>query len=125
MKTPWWQWLPVFGWRIVTAVEAADNVPKRLPRNGAVLVGSHFRPKWVVFDCPCRAGHRIMLNTDKSRSPYWSTTVRGPLTISPSVDYQDSQRRCHYLVRNGRITWVRDDRHKMRFTDQLKLWSGR
>lgn len=107
-KIPWWQWLPVFGWRVVMVVDSADEIPQKLPRNSAVLVGSSTRPKWVVFDCPCRSGHRIMLNTDSARSPRWSTTVTGPLTISPSVDYNHPVRRCHYFVRNGRIEWVHD-----------------
>lgn len=104
----WWQWLPFFRWRIVAVVDAADNVPKRLPRNGAVLVGPRTRPKWIVFDCPCRGGHRVMLNTDRVRSPYWSTTIKGALTISPSVSYDHPARRCHYFVRNGRISWVHE-----------------
>jgi hypothetical protein len=107
-KIRFWQWLPVFRWRVVAVVDSADEVPRKLPRNGAVLVGSHTRPKWIVFDCPCRSGHRIMLNTDRARSPHWSTTVQGRLTISPSVDFKESNRRCHYFVRNGRIRWVHD-----------------
>jgi hypothetical protein len=112
MKISWWQWLPIFRWRIVAIVEAADEVPTRLPRNGAVLVGSAERPKWIAFDCPCRSGHRIMLNTDKSRLPHWSTTSQGRLTISPSVDYYEVPKRCHYFVQNGRIRWVHDRKAK-------------
>ncbi len=63
-KISWWQWLPLVGWlsgwRIVVVVESADEVPQRLPYNGAALVGSTDRPKWIVFDCPCQTGHRIM-----------------------------------------------------------------
>ena len=105
-KIHWWQWLPIFRWRVVAVVDSGDNVPRRLPRNGAVLVGPRARPKWIAFDCPCRARHRIMLNTDESRWPYWSTTLRGPLTISPSIDYYHSKGRCHYFIRNGRSSWV-------------------
>jgi len=107
-KIPLWEWLPIFGWRIVAVVDAADNVPQRLPRNGAVLVGSPTRPKWIAFDCPCRRGHRILLNTDKGRFPYWTTTVQGPLTISPSIACDDPVWRCHYLVRNGRVRWIHE-----------------
>ena len=106
-RIQWWQWWPFFRWRIVAVVDAADEVPNRLPRNGAVLVGTRLRPKWIVFDCPCRSGHRIMLNTDKLRLPQWSTTVKGPLTILPSVDYHESSQRCHYFIRKGRVKWVR------------------
>lgn len=104
----WWQWLPIFQWRIVSVVDAADEVPLRLPRNGAVLVGSESRLKWIVFDCPCRGGHRVMLNIDRERMPHWSIATRGRLTILPSVDYcENPSRHCHYFVRNGRIKWIK------------------
>jgi hypothetical protein len=106
IKISWWQWLPIFGWRIVAVVESADDIPQRLPRNGAVLVGSRAQPKWIAFDCPCRSGHRIILNTDKLRLPYWITNVQGPLTLSPSIDYVHPKRRCHYFILNGRIEWI-------------------
>jgi len=109
-KISWWQWLPFFRWRIVTVVDSADNVPERLPRNGAALVGDRAHPKWIVFDCPCRRGHRIMLNIDKARSPRWSTTSQGLLSISPSVDYQHLARRCHYFITRGRIKWVHESK---------------
>lgn len=106
-KISWWQWLPVFGWRIVTTVESADDIPTRLPRNGVVLVGQMTKPKWVAFDCPCRTGHRILLNTDRARRPYWSVIVSAKLSINPSVDYHDKHMRCHYFIRNGRTDWAR------------------
>lgn len=107
----WWQWLPIHSWRIVAVVESADEIPQRLPRNGVVLVGTSTYPKWIVFDCPCRNGHRIMLNTDKARRPYWILKKQDNLTIHPSIDFQDTKRRCHFFIRNGRMTWAygRDD----------------
>ena len=102
----WWQWLPVLKWRVVGVVDSADHVPVRLPRNGVVLVGSSTKPKWIAFDCPCRTGHRIMLNADQSRWPHWSLSGRKRLTIVPSIDYKRTTGRCHYLVRNGRVQWV-------------------
>ena len=106
MNISWWQWLPFFGWRIIGIVDSADEIPQRLPRNGAVLVGQRTHPKWIAFDCPCREKHRILLNTDKARSPYWSITINEQLTISPSIDYHDSKKRCHFFVRKGRIIWT-------------------
>jgi hypothetical protein len=107
-RISWWQWIPIFRWRIVAVVESADDVPRRLPRNGVVLVGQRSRPKWFAFDCPCRRGHRILLNADATRVPRWSGTLRGPLSIKPSVDYLGAAHRCHYFVRNGRIRWVHE-----------------
>jgi hypothetical protein len=106
VKISWWQWLPFFRWRIVATVESADEIPARLPRTGAVLVGSQLRPKWIAFDCPCRRGHRIMLTTDKAHAPHWTTTVKGRLTISPSIDFNAPTQRCHYFIRNGRVQWT-------------------
>lgn len=106
LKISWWQWLPIHGWRIVGVIESADEIPLRLPRNGAILVGALSNPKWIAFDCPCQNGHRIMLNTDKNRWPYWSINIQDSLTISPSIDYRDSKLRCHYFIRNGRIKWI-------------------
>ena len=111
MKIAWWQWLPFWRWRVVGTVESADEIPDRLPRNGAVLVGSATYPKWIGFDCPCRRGHRIMLNADTSRRPAWRVdAANGRLTIAPSVDFVGSEFRCHYFVRNGRIEWTKDNR---------------
>src|ERR1700729_1097246 len=65
-------------------VEAADEIPEKLPRNAAVIVGTALRPKWIAFDCPCLSGHRIMLNLDHDRRPYWQISkVDGPLSLSP------------------------------------------
>ncbi|MGH6950800.1 MAG: DUF6527 family protein [Vitreimonas sp.] len=53
-----------------------------------------------------------MINADKNRRPFWSlgVTPRQRLTISPSVDYAEQRKRCHYFVRGGRILWARDTR---------------
>lgn len=105
----WWEWLPIFGWRIVAIVDSADQVPRRLPRNGAVLVGSRVYPKWIAFDCPCRTGHRILLNLDRARWPCWSTPADRTLSLVPSVDSDEAERRCHYFIRDGHIEWIHDD----------------
>lgn len=110
MKIRWWDWLPFQPWRIVEIVNDADNISERLPRNGASLVGSAGVYKWIAFDCPCRIGHRILLNIDPARRPYWTVDFahRRRLTVMPSVDYGDSERRCHYFMRRGRVLWARN-----------------
>lgn len=109
MKIRWWDWLPFQPWRIVQIVDDADDVAQQLPRNGISLVGRPGAYKWVVFDCPCRTGHRILLNLDPGRRPYWQIDAasRRRLTIRPSVDYSDATKRCHYFVRKGNILWAR------------------
>lgn len=101
----WWQRLPHRKWRLVLAVNEADEVPERLPRHSAVLVGPADREKWIAFDCPCRQGHRVMLNLDRSRLPVWVVASRRPLTVSPSID-DYTKGRCHFVLRQGKIKWV-------------------
>jgi hypothetical protein len=111
-RIPWWEWLPIFPWRIVAAVAAADEVPTTLPRNGVVLVGNHQHSKWLVFDCPCRTGHRIMINLDRANRPYWRLSGRYRISVEPSIDFKNAQRRCHYFIRNGKIAWAHDHRSR-------------
>jgi len=106
MKIRWWKWLPFQPWRTIGLAESADEVPDRLPRNGVALVGSPDRIKWIIFDCPCRRGHRIMLNADIGRAPHWQLNGDWRLSITPSIDYDSSEMRCHYFIRNGRIIWA-------------------
>ena len=103
-QVPWWQWLPLFRWRVVASCEAADEVPLALPRNGAVLVASGDFVKWLVFDCPCRTGHRLMLPLQGK--PRWRVESTQGLTVMPSVDFHGKGRRCHYFIRTGRVEWV-------------------
>ena len=105
---PWWRSLPFpwRRWRIVERVNAADEVPERLPQRGVVLVGEAKCPAWAVFDCPCGTGHRLMLNLDQARYPYWTIEVPKPLSIRPSIDNITSERRCHFIVRSGEIRWA-------------------
>ncbi len=107
-RIPWWQWNPFIAWRIVAFVEAADEVPHRLPAKGAVVVGSIQRPKWLAFDCPCRTGHRIMVSLDPLHSPHWTLLKGKPLSVSPSIDYQTAKKRCHYFIRRGKTIWTDD-----------------
>lgn len=108
----WWQWIPLWPWRIVATVEAADEIPEQLPRNGAVFVGSANHPKWLAFDCPCGTGHRIMITLDTGHRPHWTITTRRRLTVSPSVDYSVPAMRCHYVISRGRIQWARDRKRR-------------
>jgi hypothetical protein len=99
---PWWPW------RIVATVAVADEVPDKLPYRGAVLVGSPTYHKWLVFDCPCRSGHRIMVTLDSHHSPHWRISKDMRLSLWPSVDATFARKRCHYIIRNGMTIWVHD-----------------
>lgn len=104
----WWRSLalPWRRWRVVAHVTAGDEIPDRIPRRGVVLVGHATHATWAAFDCPCGRGHRLMLNLDSARSPRWRIVSLRPLSIRPSVDDVTSERRCHFVVRQGRIAWA-------------------
>jgi Family of unknown function (DUF6527) len=102
----WKEWLPWRRWRIGLTVEAADEVPDELPPRVAVLVGSLEKPKWLAFDCPCREGHRIMVNLDAHNRPYWRATGKERLSLWPSIDAWRGKKRCHYVVKDGKIFWT-------------------
>ena len=115
LKT-WWNLLPVpwRAWRVIACVAATDEVPDRLPHKGAVLIRRPESVSWLAFECPCRAGHRLLLNLDTHRSPAWSIVSLRPLSIWPSIDAIATDGRCHFVMSNGRIRWVADDRRENR-----------
>ena len=108
----WWKSLslPWRTWRVVGQVSAGDEVPVRLPDKGVVLIGPPEGATWAALDCPCGNGHRLMVNLDRSRHPTWSVASLKPLSIRPSIDYITPERRCHFIVRDGRISWAHYDR---------------
>ena len=110
----WWHTLPIpwRTWRIVGQVASGDEIPDRVPYKGAVLVGVPGNATWVAFDCPCRTDHRLILNLDRGRYPFWSVDSMTPLTIRPSIDDITQGRRCHFFVRCGRIRWVHYNRRR-------------
>lgn len=96
-------------WRLEAMVSDMDEVPLCIRQRRAYLVGTPSRPKWLVFDCACGSGHRILLNLDPARHPFWTlrlSKMARALSLHPSVDYHDDRRTCHYIVSNGRIKWV-------------------
>jgi hypothetical protein len=101
-------------WRRLKAdlsARSAADIPDRLPARHGVIVGTDSHPKWLVFDCPCRRGHRVMLNLDPGHTPRWRVSATTPLTLHPSVDERSPVGHCHYVVREGRVRWIeRTDR---------------
>lgn len=102
------EWASGRKWRVTLRVNDMDDVPDMLGRRDIVLVAAPAFTKWIVFDCPCGTGHRIMLNADKSRKPRWEMRAEDPSAIFPSVDFQSPERRCHYVIAGGRTHWTRD-----------------
>lgn len=91
---------------IVALVAKPSQVPDELPTNAAILTGPSLNsPRWILFDCPCRRGHRVMLNLSGAERPVWRYKGLRKLSLQPSVDDLTLDR-CHYFVRNGLIEWV-------------------
>lgn len=95
-------------WRVEATVAEMDEVPRRIRPRRAILVATPTRHKWLAFDCPCGAGHRVLLNLDRARRPFWTVRLskRGALTLRPSVDFDDGPRSCHFFLRQGRVFWI-------------------
>ena len=108
LKQWWWalssRWRR---WRVIGRVSGADELPERLPPKGVVLVGSAEDATWAAFDCPCKTGHRLLVNLDSSRYPFWRIDSLKPLSIRPSIDSITPERRCHFFIRGGRVQWAR------------------
>ena len=102
-------YLPTKRWCIEKIVSEADEVPSEIPNSRAFLVGTATLRKWLVFDCPCNKGHRIVLNLDSNKTPYWQLKVSifGRITLSPSVNYLGGNTACHYFLKQGRVIWAR------------------
>ncbi len=101
-------WWPFSRWRVVGVYQDLDDIPDGLPRKGVAIVQAPNLVKWIVFDCPCGTGHRIMLNGDRARRPYWTLHPARLLSVWPSIDFRGSNRRCHYFIRGGRTLWAKD-----------------
>lgn len=100
-------------WRRWTAdihVDSMVDVPEKLPQRQAVVVGRQHE-KWLVFDCPCRQGHQVMLNLDPENRPRWRVRTYQPLTLLPSVNERSPAGHCHYVVREGRVHWIERTDH--------------
>lgn len=106
----WWLSLsvPWRRWRIVGYADAGDEVPDTIPYRGVVLVGTPQRPTWAALDCPCRSGHRLLVNLDASRYPHWKISSQPRLSLWPSIDSVAQGRRCHFVLSKGTIRWARD-----------------
>ena len=50
--------------------------------------------------------HRLMVNLDSTRYPFWRIESRNPLSIRPSIDDITAQRRCHFTIRDGKLSWA-------------------
>lgn len=87
------------------------DVPDQLRRFDLTLTGTPGHPKWLIFECPCQRGHRVMLNLDTRTRPAWrlndATDPRA--TITPSIDQRSADGHCHYWITRGRVRWVEEE----------------
>lgn len=102
------EWASRRRWQVTGTYDDIDDVPEVLTSREIAIIATPQFVKWIIFDCPCRTGHRIMVNADLSRKPAWDLRAKLPATIWPSVDFANHQRRCHYSIINGRTHWAKD-----------------
>lgn len=96
--------------RQVRVFTSRYDVPDRLPRWTMAHVAGE--PGWAIFECPCGTGHdrvELLLNAHP-QLPHWRLELNGDAaTLYPSVDFV-GERRCHFWLRDGRVSWVEDRR---------------
>lgn len=83
------------------------ELPENLPRHQLAIIGTPVAPKWLVLECPCGSGHRLKVNLAASSRPRWQLVdaEAGP-NVFPSIDFDGRERRCHFLIREGRVRWA-------------------
>lgn len=93
----------------VVGCESRHEIPESIPRHTMFVVGAQHNPKWAVFECPCGAGHQIMLSLVAAHARHWrlQATHDGP-TLYPSVNYAHSRGRCHFWLAEGRVRFTAD-----------------
>jgi len=91
----------------VVYVESPADVPDDIDRQTLIVVGNRDFQKWAMLECPCGRGHRLAVSLQPGHRPSWRLTFdeRGP-SLCPSID-SVARQRCHFLLRNGRVRWVR------------------
>ena len=93
--------------RVVTVAELHD-VPEHIGPHDVYIAGAA-RPKWIALLCPCPRPHRVVLSLQSTHQHAWRVFMeRGFPTVVPSVDVY-AWRRCHYVIRAGRVRWVSDE----------------
>jgi hypothetical protein len=95
----------------VLKVPRMSAIPADIGRNVYVVEKAHQRA-WVVFNCPCERGHRLVVNLSRNRRPCWKLSVRkGLASLWPSL-WLKEQCRSHFWIRRNRIYWaISDDQY--------------
>lgn len=109
--TDWWRRRRFRSARIdkIVVYDRQAELPESISRRTLAVVGSLERPKWAALECPCGTGHRLIVNLSPNHRPAWEiTNGAGGLSMSPSIDYDDGDRHCHFWLRRGRVHWCSD-----------------
>ena len=88
-------------------VSRMSDVPEKLDGQ-AYIVKRNGKDMWLVFDCPCSSGHKLVLNLSRSRYPFWQTKLKkNVLNVLPSVWVTD-ECHSHFFIKNNDVVWARD-----------------
>jgi hypothetical protein len=86
-------------------VNSMSDIPTNVGKT-IFVVGS--KPKWVIFACPCRRGHRLSIPLMKSVSPHWRLTKHGKtISLWPSVYVAGNPCGSHFWLLKNRVEWAR------------------
>lgn len=107
--TDWWRrhrWTHPHVKRVVY-YERRSDMPEELARDALAVVGTSDQPKWALLECPCGRGHQLVFSLSPQHRPFWrlDEDERGP-SLKPSIDSHRPYR-CHFWLRDGRVTWAR------------------
>jgi len=106
------QYLTKRHFKKINFVSQISEIPDHIKRE-AYIVEKGGRRVWLVFDCPCNNGHRLMVNLSEKRKPFWSIKIRKhQLSVSPSVWLHDE---CysHFWIENSNIFHTTDSGQKI------------
>ena len=98
-------------YRTVVHVTNRAALPSELSRRTVYTIGDEANPKRALFMCPCGHTHHIDLPlTQNPREQRAWQLCNGPqgVTLKPSIDIINNERRCHFWLEHSKVAWARD-----------------
>ena len=89
--------------------EWVEDLPDRIGRDVAYVIGGRRYPFSVAMVCPRRACREVVhLDLSKEVEERWRLKehARGEISLWPSVHVTGRRCQCHYWLRDGRIVWA-------------------
>ncbi len=88
-------------------VSGISQIPNNI-KNDFYIVERSGRQLWLVFNCPCKSGHRLTVNLSRERNPSWFAEIKdNRLSVYPSVWVGD-ECQSHFWIKNSNISHTLD-----------------